>query len=71
MAKNTRGKGSGTFKMNFQILNDVALDSVHNTCIFSCFERWLKGFSTLDTQFQNGKALHEVGLFEITLEFAH
>ena len=35
------GKGRdvlNTFKMNFQILNVPAPNSVHNTCVFSCFE---------------------------------
>ncbi|KAL5463613.1 hypothetical protein EMCRGX_G032527 [Ephydatia muelleri] len=27
-----------TFKMNFQIVNVAAPNSVHNTCVFSCFE---------------------------------
>ena len=27
-----------TFKMNFQIVNVPAPNSVHNTCVFSCFE---------------------------------
>ena len=31
-------KGGGYFKMNFQIVNTPAPNSVHNTCIFSCFE---------------------------------
>ena len=31
-------KGGGSFKMNFQIVNVPAPNSVHNTCVFSCFE---------------------------------
>ncbi|KAL5488613.1 hypothetical protein EMCRGX_G017585 [Ephydatia muelleri] len=31
-------KGGGTFKMNFQIVNVAAPNSVHNTCVFCCFE---------------------------------
>eukprot|EP00731_Ephydatia_muelleri_P025532 Em0017g615a len=31
-------KGSGTFKMNFQIVNVAAPNSVNNTCVFCCFE---------------------------------
>ena len=27
-----------TFKMNFQIVDVAAPNSVHNTCVFSCFE---------------------------------
>ena len=30
-------KGGGTFKMNFQIVNVATPNSVHNTCVFSCF----------------------------------
>ena len=29
-------KGGGYFKMNFQIVNTPAPNSVHNTCVFSC-----------------------------------
>ena len=28
-------KGGGYFKMNFQIVNTPATNSVHNTCVFS------------------------------------
>ncbi|KAL5515787.1 hypothetical protein EMCRGX_G001007 [Ephydatia muelleri] len=31
-------KGGGSFKMNFQIVNVAAPNSVHNTCVFCCFE---------------------------------
>ena len=31
-------KDGGYFKMNFQILNTVAPNSIHNMCVFSCFE---------------------------------
>ena len=31
-------KGGGYFKMNFQIINTPAPNSVHNTCVFSYFE---------------------------------
>ena len=31
-------KGGGYFKMNFQIVNTPAPNSVHNICVFSCFE---------------------------------
>ena len=31
-------KGGGMFKMNFQIVNTQSPNSVHNTCVFSCFE---------------------------------
>eukprot|EP00731_Ephydatia_muelleri_P010746 Em0005g1332a len=31
-------KGGGTFKMNFQIVNVAAPNSVNNTCVFCCFE---------------------------------
>eukprot|EP00731_Ephydatia_muelleri_P009645 Em0005g231a len=31
-------KGGGTFKMNFQIVNLAAPNSVNNTCVFCCFE---------------------------------
>ena len=31
-------KGGGSFKMNFQIVNISAPNSVHATCVFSCFE---------------------------------
>ena len=31
-------KGGGLFKMKFQIGNTHAPNSVHNTCVFSCFE---------------------------------
>ena len=31
-------KGDGTFKMNFQIVNVAAPNSVNNTCVFCCFE---------------------------------
>eukprot|EP00731_Ephydatia_muelleri_P037932 Em0602g1a len=31
-------KGGGTFKMNFQIINFAAPNSVNNTCVFCCFE---------------------------------
>lgn len=31
-------KGGGLFKMIFQIVNTPKLNSVHNTCVFSCFE---------------------------------
>ena len=31
-------KGGGLFKMNFQIVNTHAPNSVHNTCVFSYFE---------------------------------
>ncbi|KAL5509517.1 hypothetical protein EMCRGX_G004906 [Ephydatia muelleri] len=31
-------KGGGTFKMNFQIINVAAPNSVNNTCVFCCFE---------------------------------
>ena len=31
-------KGRGYFKINFQIFNTPAPNSVHNTCVFSCFE---------------------------------
>ena len=31
-------KGGGSFKMNFQIVNVPAPNSVHNTCVFCCFE---------------------------------
>ena len=31
-------KGGGYFKMNFQIVNTHRPNSVHNTCVFSCFE---------------------------------
>eukprot|EP00731_Ephydatia_muelleri_P033241 Em0026g61a len=31
-------KGGGLFKMIFQILNTPKPNSVHNTCVFSCFE---------------------------------
>ncbi|KAL5487179.1 hypothetical protein EMCRGX_G019751 [Ephydatia muelleri] len=30
-------KGGGTFKMTFQIVNVATPNSVHNTCVFSCF----------------------------------
>ena len=30
-------KGGGTFKMCFQIVNVPTPNSVHNTCVFSCF----------------------------------
>ena len=30
-------KGGGTFKMNFQIVNVATPNSVHNTCLLSCF----------------------------------
>ena len=30
-------KGGGTFKMNTQIVNVSAPNSVHHTCVFSCF----------------------------------
>ena len=30
-------KGGGKFKMNFQIVNVATPNSVHNTCVFSCF----------------------------------
>eukprot|EP00731_Ephydatia_muelleri_P029824 Em0021g347a len=32
------GKGGGSFKMNFQIVNVAAPNSVHNTCVFCCYE---------------------------------
>ena len=31
-------KGSGMFKMNWQIVNMGTPNSVYNTCVFSCFE---------------------------------
>ena len=31
-------KGGKTFKMNFQIVNVPAPNSVRNTCVFNCFE---------------------------------
>ena len=31
-------KSGKTFKMNFQIVNVPAPNSVHNTCVFNCFE---------------------------------
>ena len=31
-------KGGGSFKMNFQIVNTITPNAVHNTCVFSCFE---------------------------------
>ena len=31
-------KVGGSFKMNFQIVNIYAPNSVHATCVFSCFE---------------------------------
>ena len=31
-------KGGGYFKMNFQTVNTPTPNSVHNTCVFSCFE---------------------------------
>ena len=31
-------RGGGSFKMNFQIVNTKAPNSVHATCVFSCFE---------------------------------
>ena len=31
-------KGGGSFKMNFQIVNVAAPNSVHNTCVFCCYE---------------------------------
>ena len=31
-------KGGKTFKMNFQLVYVPAPNSVHNTCVFSCFE---------------------------------
>ena len=31
-------KGGKTFKMNFQIVNVPAPNSVRNTCVFKCFE---------------------------------
>ena len=31
-------KGGGMFKINFQIVNTQSPNSVHNTCVFSCFE---------------------------------
>ena len=31
-------KEGGMFKMNFQIVNTRTPNSVHNTCVFSCFE---------------------------------
>eukprot|EP00731_Ephydatia_muelleri_P032533 Em0024g77a len=31
-------KGGSSFKMNFQIVNVAAPNSVHNTCVFCCFE---------------------------------
>ena len=31
-------KGGGSFKMNFQIVNISAPNSVYATCVFSCFE---------------------------------
>ena len=30
-------KGGNTFKMNFQIINVAAPNSVQNTCVFCCF----------------------------------
>ena len=32
------GGGGKTFKMNFQLVNVPAPNSVHNTCVFCCFE---------------------------------
>ena len=31
-------KGGGAFKMNFQIVNTSAPNSIYNTCVFACFE---------------------------------
>ena len=31
-------KEGGSFKMNFQIINVAAPNSVHNTCVFCCYE---------------------------------
>ena len=31
-------KGGGSFKMNFQIVKVAAPNSVHNTCVFCCYE---------------------------------
>ena len=32
------GKGGGSFKMNFQIVNVPCPNAPHNTCVFSIFE---------------------------------
>ena len=46
-----------TFKANFQIVNVPAPNSVHNTCVFSCFEA---GDSVINLHSALGRYRHQV-----------